>query len=200
MSLKPRVALKISSGQSNPHLLPGGSSPPALPPDDPLASEHLVAPFRRLRSTADGRGESTANSPDRAFAELPSNPELSAVNVDDIIVPPSEAMLSVLLDSVKSRPSRKHDFADFAICPDSEARQLYAGFMEHCDKFVLVHDSHDTYESLRERSPAGLAAVVGIGALARDGPRKVSTAQKNAMQVAHAYILGTMFSRSVSGT
>lgn len=120
--------------------------------------------------------------------------------MDDIITPPSDAMMSILLDSVNPRPTRKRDFADFAICPENEARQLYGSFMDHCDKFVLVHDSNDTFDSLRDRSPAGLAAVIGVGALARDGPGRPSAAQRNAMQVAHAYILGTMFSRSVSRT
>lgn len=133
-------------------------------------------------------------SPEQTHVDLPL---ANSVHAQDKTTPSTKTM-SILANAISSRPTAPHRFEDHAICIEVEARELVDVFMAHCHVFVLVHDSNDTFNTLRDRSTSALAAIVAIGAYVRDGPTTTSVTQRRAMQSANAFILGTMMARTVS--
>jgi hypothetical protein len=102
---------------------------------------------------------------------------------------------SVITSSRRTIP----DIISLGLVGEEEARELYDYFFANCNEYVLVHDSKvDTWEAMRSRSPIALATIIAVGAMARDGAGAVSETQRNALQLAQALVLGTVFDRNVS--
>ncbi|ORY30762.1 hypothetical protein BCR39DRAFT_528194 [Naematelia encephala] len=180
------------------------SAPPfAARAVDLLASDHLVAPFRQLKSMADendgSRPVSRAASYDHLREPLretrPSGSSMSTIyrGMPDQA---QTALVSVLHNAITSSRETAPDIVDLGLLGEDEARQLCENYFTNCSDYVLVHDAKlDTWETMRSRSPIALASVIAIGAMARDGTGAVSDAQRNALQFTKALVMGSIFTR-----
>lgn len=175
-------------------------SPPA---DDLLATEHINAPFERLRHLTDSRLASREVTPDGTQIDMvtSSNPHFDT-SLGAISDGNQHGLISILLSVMSSadpNPRSRPDLVRLGMIQEDRGRQLIQSFFIYNSDFILVHDAgHDTWEHLSSGPPIALSAILAVSAASQDGPGLESEIQKNATIVTRALILSTVFGRRVS--